>query len=135
VAVEPGSNEPAALPRLLEVLRLEGAMVTSDAVGYQPGLARQIVEPGANYVLARKDHQLTLRQDVAQVFAAAQASGYAEIAHDRHRTVEQGHGRLEIRERWTIPDPAYRAWLDEAGTWAGLRSVGMGIAERRSGSR
>jgi len=110
VAVDGKSNEITAIPVLLEVLALSGCIVTIDAMGCQTAIAATIVRGGADYVLALKDNQPTLRQGVATYFA-----------------------QLEMRECVASADPALLAWLDPAHAWTGLRSVAMVTAKRRTG--
>jgi predicted transposase YbfD/YdcC len=134
VKVDDKSNEITALPALLEVLALEGCIVTIDAIGCQTAIAQTILDQGADYVLALKGNQPALGQAVQTAFAEAQASGFGGLAHDRHTSVEKGHGRLEVRRCWTISEPAYLAYLNEQGRWPGLRSIGMIEAERTVGA-
>ena len=133
--VDEKSNEITALPVLLRQLALAGCIVTIDAMGCQTAIARQIVEQGGDYVLALKGNQGTLAADVALMFAEGAPRGFAEIAHDTHTTTEKDHGRLEIRRHWTIQDPAYLAYLNPQGAWAGLQGVGMVEEERRVGTQ
>lgn len=133
VAVADGSNEIAAIPELLRLLALQGCIVTIDAIGCQTAIARQVVAQEADYVLALKTNQGTLHEAVAVLFAEGQATGFAGFAHTTHRTVEKGHGRLEIRRAWAVSEPEVIAYLDPAGAWPGLRSVAMIEAERRIG--
>jgi len=85
-------------------------------------------------VLTLKDNQPTLRASVETYFTEAQASGMRDTPHAYTETVDGDHGRVEIRRYWTTPDPALLAYLDPAGAWAGLASVGMVIRERRVGA-
>jgi predicted transposase YbfD/YdcC len=133
VAVDAASNEITAIPALLRLLTLHGCIVTIDAIGCQTAIADQIVAQGGDYVLALKENQETLHQDVADLFAHARATGFAELTHETQRTVEKDHGRLEVRQIWTITEPEVLAYLDPTGAWAGLRSIGMVEAERRLG--
>jgi len=133
VAVADGSNEIAAIPALLRLLALQGCIVTIDAIGCQTAIARQVVAQEADYVLALKTNQGTLHEAVAVLFAEGQATRFAGFAHTTHRTVEKGHGRLEIRRTWAVSEPEVIAYLDPAGAWPGLRSVAMVEAERRIG--
>jgi len=133
VAVEPGSNEIPAIPALLRMLALAGCVVTVDAIGCQTEIATQITTQGADYVLALKENQPTLHEAVAVLFAEGQASGFVAGHHDYRRTVEKGHGRLEVRQVWTVNDPAMLAYLNPHGAWANLRSVAMVVAERQIG--
>jgi len=109
------SNEIEAIPRLLELLDLRGAMVTIDAMGCQREIARKIVDAGGDYLLAVKDNQPTLHADVAQHFATAPAGelDFAET-HDR------GHGRQETRRCWVSRN---LSMLTTAAAWAGLTTL------------
>ncbi len=105
VAVSEKPNEITALPLLLQMLALEGCIVTIDAMGCQREVARTIVAHQADYVLALKGNQGTLHQEVQTLFAAAQTAGMADLIHDADATVGSGHGRLERRRCWTIAVP------------------------------
>ena len=132
VAVDPESNEITALPRLLEVLALEGCIVTVDALHCQTATAQAIVERGADYVLALKANQPTLHAAVEAYFAEARAA--SEGAAQYLRTVDGGHGRIEIRQYWSTTDAELLAYLNPNGAWAKLGSVGMVERERRLGA-
>ncbi len=133
VAVDAGSNEIPTIPALLQQLALAGTIVTIDAIGCQTAIATQIAEQGADYVLALKQNQPTLWAAVDTVFREGHASGFAPGTHQYRRTVEKNHGRLEVRQVWTVEDPALIAYLDPPGSWPKLRSVAMVVAERRIG--
>ncbi len=137
VAVDDKSNEITAIPTLLRLLDLEGCLVTIDAMGCQTAIAAQIVEQGGDYVLALKDNQPTLHQEVQHTFAQARADDFAVYAptdYDYARTVDSDHGRLEIRRHWTLYDPELLAHLDPEGRWAQLRGIGLVEAERQVGA-
>jgi len=134
VAVDPGSNEIPAIPALLRLLALEGCVVTVDAIGCQREIAAQITTQGADYVLALKDNQPTLLAAVETLFREGQAHGFVPGHHDTRRTVEKGHGRIEVRQVRTVTDPEVLAYLNPQGAWATLRSVGMVVAQRRIGA-
>jgi predicted transposase YbfD/YdcC len=134
VAVDDHSNEITALPVLLRQLAVTGCLVTIDAMGCQVELAEQILEQQGDYVLALKDNQPTLFEEVIDTFTLARASGFAEYASsvwDHARQVDKGHGRLEIREHWVLSAPEVLAYLSEAVPWPGLRAIGVVEAERR----
>ena len=136
VAVDDKSNEITAIPRLLRLLALEGYLVTIDAMGCQTAIAAQIVEQGGDDVLALKDNQPTLHEEVQHTFAQARVDGFAVYppgTHDNARTVDHDNGRLEIRRHWTLHDPELIAHLDPQGRWAKLRGVGLVEAERQVG--
>jgi predicted transposase YbfD/YdcC len=122
VKVAEKSNEIVAIPKLLEMLEIRGAIVTIDAMGCQRDIAEKIVDKKADYVLALKGNQGSLRQDV-ELFANEQkAAGFkdAEISWDE--TVDGDHGRIETRTTTVIHNVA---WLQERHEWPGLNSVVM----------
>ncbi len=131
LATEEKSNEITAIPVLLRQLALAGCIVTIDAMGTQTKIADQIVEQRGDYALALKENQGTMYEEVAETFALALKDQFAQIQHESHRTVEKGHGRMEIREYWTISEPEILAFLDAEKRWKGLQGIGMVRAERR----
>jgi predicted transposase YbfD/YdcC len=134
VKVADKSNEITVLPQILRVLALSGCLVTIDAMGCQRTLADQIVAQGGDYVLALKENQGTLVADVGESFARAEATQFADVTHDRARTVDKAHGRLEIRRLTLITDPDELAWLQQHHHWPHLAAIGRVEAERRVGS-
>ena len=86
VKVGDKSNEITAIPRLLELLALQGCVVTIDAMGCQREIAEQIVEAGADYVLAVKENQGQLIDDVRDLFPGAEEYGYVGVPHDYARS-------------------------------------------------
>jgi predicted transposase YbfD/YdcC len=117
------ANELSALPEVLRMLALEGCIVTIDAMGTHTCLAQQIVDQGADYVLALKANQERLFADVQGLFADVERWGLDTVPHTHDRWVDGGHGRIEVRETWAITDPVQLAYLDPTGTWPSLRSV------------
>ncbi len=105
VSVADGSNEIAAIPELLAMLSLKGAIATLDAAGCQKDIARQIREEGGDYLLAVKGNQPGLQAAVTQVFADACAAEFDGVAADQHGSAEDGHGRHEERYVTVIHDP------------------------------
>ena len=134
-AVREKSNEITAFPQLLRQLDLAGCLVTIDAMGCQTAIAEQIVAQDAEYVLALKENQGNLYEEVVASFSLARASDFAEFPADtwsHWRQVGKGHGRLEIREQWVLADPAVLAYLTErVVAWPGLRAIGLVQAQRR----
>ncbi len=131
LATEEKSNEITAIPVLLQQLALAGCLVTIDAMGTQTKIAEQIIEQEAEYALALKDNQGDLYEEVKATFALAEQEAFTHVLAESQRCVEKGHGRLEIREYWTISDPTILAYLDPQKRWKGLRGIGMVRAERR----
>jgi len=131
VATEEKSNEITAIPVLLRQLALAGCIVTIDAMGTQTKIAEQIIDQQGDYALALKDNQGNLYDEVKATFALAEKDAWADLQEESERRVEKGHGRLEIREYWTITDPAILDYLDPDKRWKGLRGIGMVRAQRR----
>jgi predicted transposase YbfD/YdcC len=131
LATEEKSNEITAIPLLLQQLVLKGCIVTIDAMGTQLKIAEQIIEQEGDYALALKDNQGNLYEEVKATFALAEKEGFAQVQAESERRVEKGHGRLEIREYWTIRDQAILEHLDPKQKWKGLQALGMVRAERR----
>ena len=126
------SNEIIAIPKLLGMLEIEGAIVTIDAMGCQREIAKKIVDNKADYVLALKGNQGSLREDV-ELFAAEQkANGFKDTKVSRHETVDGDHGRIETRAYTVIHDIA---WLQERHDWPGLKSVVMVESTREIGDK
>jgi predicted transposase YbfD/YdcC len=105
-AVADGSHEIVAIPELLRVLDLEGALVTLDAAGCQVAIAGQIREADGDYLLAVKGNQPTLHEAVLAAFDRAIEADFAGVEHDGHEAVEDGHGRHEERYTTVIYDPS-----------------------------
>ena len=104
-SVADGSHEIAAIPELLKVLALKGALVTIDAAGCQKEIARQVRDGGGDYLLATKGNQPSLYEAVSGVFDRACEADFAGLEHDGHEQVEDGHGRHEERYVTVIYDP------------------------------
>lgn len=116
------SNEITAIPALLELLSLKGAIVTIDAMGCQRDIAKKIVDSGADYCLALKENQPNLHTDVKEFFEEQAASGFADCNSDTHETVDNDHGRVESR-KYYVTDSI--GWLNEIHKWPGLAAIGM----------
>jgi predicted transposase YbfD/YdcC len=122
VKVAEKANEIVAIPKLLEMLAIEGAIVTIDAMGCQRAIAQKIVDKKADYVLALKGNQGLLCEDV-ELFAAEQkAKGFENTTISRDQTTDGDHGRIETRTTTVIHDIA---WLQERHDWPGLKGVVM----------
>ena len=135
VATDAKSNEITAIPELLRLLDIRGCIVTIDAAGTQTAIAEQIVTAGGDYVLALKANQKGLAEDVQRLFEWGRSIDFAEVQHDHVRTTTKGHGRLEIRDCWTIADPRYLGDLRQGRQWKSLRSVAQVQLECRQGGR
>jgi predicted transposase YbfD/YdcC len=128
-AVTDKSNEITAIPELLKLLDLQGALVTIDAMGCQKRITEKIVAAGGNYVLAVKENQPTLHDDVQRLFLSGLADDFANVTHRYHRTTGKGHGRKETRHYHLIEVPQQLA--AKHAEFAGLRTLGMVFSERQ----
>src|SRR5271166_2694410 len=120
VACAEKSNEITAIPELLRLVDIKGAIITIDAMGTQKAIAAEIIEGGADYVLALKGNQETLHQAVID-YIDEQLEGDLSKARE-HVTTEKGHGREEMRTYLQLPAPAK---LPGFMRWKGLKSVGV----------
>jgi predicted transposase YbfD/YdcC len=118
VAGSAGSNELGALPQLLEILELNGAIVTLDALGCQKNIVKQIIDKGGDYVIAVKDNQEKLAEAIHDAFDKA----LEETEVNSRQTEEKGHGRKETRTYAVIDVPDD---FPEKDKWAGLKSLVM----------
>jgi predicted transposase YbfD/YdcC len=128
--VDDKSNEITAIPTLLRMLELEGAIVTIDAMGCQTEIAKTITEQGADYVLALKDNHPTLHGEVQLLFEDVKAERLDDITSERHTTIDADHGRLETRHSWSTSDIEC---LGVKGSWANITSAGLVESHREVG--
>jgi predicted transposase YbfD/YdcC len=122
VAADGKSNEITAIPQLIDLLDLQGCVVTIDAMGCQRDIAAKVVAKEADYVPALKENQPTLYEEVTGHFARQFEPGSATGPMPHHREVETGHGRTETRDTYVVPAPQA---LVAPGVWAGLASLVM----------
>ncbi|WP_442880187.1 ISAs1 family transposase [Aurantimonas sp. A2-1-M11] len=127
VAVAQKSNEIVAIPALLDMMAIEGAVVTIDAMGAQRSIATKIIDKKADYIIALKGNQGTLHKDVKLFCAEQQASSFQDTATSRFETVDGDHGRIETRRYTAIHDVE---WLRERHDWPGLKGVIMVESQR-----
>lgn len=122
------SNEIKAIPELLDALDIAGATLTIDAMGCQRAIVQQIIDQGADYVIAVKDNQPTLSQALREWFSEIEAGRLSDVVIDTHIEKDIGHGREHIRQCVATADVA---WLKDIGQeWAGLKSVVCVRAQR-----
>jgi predicted transposase YbfD/YdcC len=133
VKVDDKSNEITAIPQLLDLLEIAGCIVTIDAMGCQKEITKRIIGKNADYVLALKENQGGLYDDVQELFSYAEETRFADC--DYHKTVDKDHGRIEIRECWTISSPEYMVFLRNLSDWTNLRTVVMVKRKRRLGAK
>src|ERR1019366_6583158 len=132
VKVAEKSNEIVAIPKLLDMLAIERAIITIDAMGCQRDIAQKIIDKNADYVLALKGNQGSLRDDV-EVFATEQkASGFADTTISQATTIDGDHDRIETRTTTVIHDVE---WLQKRHDWPGLKAVVMVESSREIGEK
>jgi predicted transposase YbfD/YdcC len=124
VATDEKSNEITAIPELLRLVDIQGAIITIDAMGTQTAIAEQIVEGKADYVLALKGNQGTLHQAVIDHGDEQMENNFADIGARRHVTQEKGHGREETRHDVQMPAPKTLPGFDR---WKGLLTIGVAM--------
>jgi len=127
VAVAEKSNEITAIPRLLELLDVHGALVTIDAMGCQKAIAQQIIDGGGDYVLTVKDNQPHLLEDIQECLAEALDNELPDADTKTYQTEERGHGRQEKRSYVIVVNPE---GLRNQEAWPNLKVVGMCLRER-----
>ena len=118
VKADEKSNEITAIPNLLDVLYLKGAIVTIDAAGCQKKIVGKILKRGAGYIISLKGNQSTMHDEIR---AFMQDPAF-KARFKKAKTVDNGHGRVETRTCWQTDDID---WFEDKDKWAGLRSVCM----------
>lgn len=132
VKVAEKANEIVAIPKLLDMLAIEGAIVTIDAMGCQRAIAQKIIDKKADYVLALKANQGALLEDI-EVFATEQkANNFKHTTISKHHAVDADHGRIETRHTTVIHDVA---WLQQRHQWPGLQGVVIVQSIRQTGDK
>lgn len=132
VKTEDKSNEIRAIPELLDILALNGCIVTIDAMGCQKNIAAGVIDKGADYVLALKGNQGTLHEDIKLFFQDAKETSFKDIHHDFYETIDGDHGRIETRRYSIVSDIE---WLEGKADWKEIKSIGMVESEREIGDK
>jgi predicted transposase YbfD/YdcC len=127
VAVDEKSNEITAIPRLLELLSVRGALITIDAMGCQKDIAAAIVEKGNDYVLMVKDNQEHLHEDIVNCLVQAYEADGVGVQLDTFTTEEAGHGREEKRTYTVLTNPQ---GIRNQEAWRKLKVIGQCTRER-----
>jgi predicted transposase YbfD/YdcC len=130
-AVDSKSNEITAIPKLLEIIDVAGAIVTIDAMGCQKEIAAKIIDRGGDYVLALKGNQENLHKDVKKLFLEGLANDFEGLEHHCCRTTDEEHGRNETRLYYVVDLPTELA--ERYAEWKDLKTLGMAICERQVG--
>lgn len=122
VKVAEKSNEIIAIPKLLDMLVVEGAIITIDAMGCQRAIAQKIIDKKADYVFGLKGNQGSLRDDVDLFIAEQKAKDFADTTITRAETIDADNGRIETRTSTVIHDVD---WLRKRHGWPGLNAIAM----------
>jgi len=133
LAVQAKSNEITAIPALLDLLSVKGAVISIDAMGCQKETAAAVVGRQADYLLAVKENQPALCQKVQAVAREAvleQSKGLSGMRHGYHEQSEEGHGRVETRRVW-VTDEVQGLGADLLSQWEGLAAVAVVEATRQ----
>jgi predicted transposase YbfD/YdcC len=125
VACAEKSNEITAIPELLHRVDVKGAIITIDAMGTQKAIAEQIVDRGADYVLALKGNQENLHGAVIDHVEKHLENDFADVPVRRLLTSETGHGREEVRSYIQLSVPSD---LADSGLWKGLKTIGVVVS-------
>lgn len=120
VKTDAKSNEITAIPALLDLLSIKGAVVTIDAMGCQREIARKIIDKGADYILALKGNQASLHGDIELFVKEQKYVNFAQAKISTCQTIDAGHGRIETRHATLIHDVG---WLQDRHDWPGLKAV------------
>ena len=121
------SNEITAIPELLELLTIKGAIVTIDAMGCQRKMCQQTMDQEADYVIGLKGNQGRLREDLELFFDEHSERGIGESFIEQSQNTDAGYGRIETRSYTVCSDTG---WLEERHHWPGLKAVVMVQSKR-----
>jgi predicted transposase YbfD/YdcC len=135
VKTEEKSNEITAIPELLDQLFIKGCIITIDAMGCQKKIVAKIIEKEADYVLPVKGNQGNLERDIIACFTSEQQTNCAATQYGYAKTVNKGHGRIEIRECWTVNAPQVFEHIRHYEDWANLHTIALIRRERRLGEK
>jgi len=133
VKVDDKSNEIPAIPKLLQLLDITGCLVTIDAIGTQTEIVDPIIEQGGDYLLAVKENQGQLYEDLERLFGIEEQEGFITPGYSYTRKVDDAHGRLEIRECWATSSEECLNYLRGRENWKALKTLARIRSERRMG--
>ena len=124
------TNEITAIPELLDMLEIEGCVITIDAMGTQKEVTKKIIEKNGDYILAVKGNHGTLQEDVELFFEGIEEMKEPNDQFDYYKTLDKDHGRIESREYWVTTDID---WFDGKEKWEDLKSFCMMKTKRTVG--
>jgi predicted transposase YbfD/YdcC len=123
---EEKSNEITEIPKLLEMLEINGCIITIDAMGTQKEIAKKIISKNADYILSLKENQKTMYKDVKLYLDDISKDSDVINSSNYHKTVEKGHGRIEVR-KCVISEEI--GWLNNKSEWSGINGIGAIYSE------
>lgn len=129
IAVEDKSNEITAIPKLLELMDLKGAVVTIDAIGTQREIAKKIIDGGGDYVLPVKDNQPALHEKVKSLMDEAALAPVKDLGVGFFEQRDEDHGRVEVRKTWVVDDTSSLG-NPLLNLWPGLAHGSLALVER-----
>lgn len=121
-AVDEKSNEITAIPQLLDTINVKGNIITIDAMGTQTAIAEKIKSKRADYVLAVKENQKNLYEEIKDYFDDKELRAELKLNGSYKKTSEKCHSQIEIREYYQCADIK---WMQEKRRWKGIKSVAM----------
>jgi predicted transposase YbfD/YdcC len=130
VKVAEKSNEIVAIPKLLDMLVVEGAIITIDAMGCQRAIAQKIIDKKADYVFGLKGNQGSLRGDLEVFVTEQRAKNFADTTISQAETIDADNGRIETRTVTVIHDID---WIQKRHGWPGLNAIAMVESTRETG--
>ncbi len=98
------TNEIKAIPELLEILAINGCIVTIDAIGCQKGIVKETILNEANYILSLKENHSLLYEEINLYFKDCRKSKFKDILHDYYERSNKGHGGMERQKCWITED-------------------------------
>ena len=126
LACEEKSNEITAIPKLLDMLEINGCIVTIDAMGTQKDIAEKVISKDADYILSLKENQKTMYRDVKLYLDDIRKDNDVKNSDNYYRTIEKGHGRIESR---TCVISEEIGWLNGKDEWRGINGIGVTYCE------
>ncbi len=130
VKVDDKSNEITAIPELLKMLDIHGCIISIDAIGTQKEIVSTILEQGGDYLLAVKQNQGNLYDQIDFTFSIDRENDFQDAPYDYAKKVNKAHGRIETRECWVTSDPEYINFINPDGSWENLKSLAVIKATR-----
>jgi predicted transposase YbfD/YdcC len=124
------SNEITAIPALIEMLEIEGSIITIDAMGCQKEITALIRKKKGDYIIALKANQKCLHQEIKEWFQRADAEDFKDREYSDHQEIETGHHRIEKREVIAVSISSLPC-LHNQSLWSDLKTVVMVKNERR----